>query len=153
MRVAVNVLPGRSTALGATWDGFGVNFAVYSEHATGMELCLFSATDGPDTDRLPLTRQADGVWSGYVAGLAPGQLYGFRGHGPYAPRSGLRFNPSKLLLDPYARAIAGSIEWGSEMRDFVPGWGTELTRSDLGTHRAVWWSAVSNRLPGGTINR
>ena len=106
------MLPGSRSPLGATWDGEGVNFAVYSENATDVEVCLFDA-DNPtvETARARLREVTAHVWHGYVPGLKPGQLYGFRMDGPYEPQKGLRFNPFKLLLDPYARAVAGKVDW------------------------------------------
>ncbi len=97
--------------LGATYDGRGVNFALFSASATWVELCLFDAADGRESARIPLPEYTDEVWHGYVPGLAPGQLYGYRVHGPYEPRAGHRFNPQKLLLDPYARRHAGRLVW------------------------------------------
>jgi len=109
---AFPVRPGSPTQLGATWDGGGANFAVWSEHATAVELCLFDRDDPTaEVRRLPLPERTDHVWHGRVADVAPGALYGFRAHGPYAPREGHRFNPAKLLLDPYARAITGHVTW------------------------------------------
>ncbi len=108
--------PGEPYPLGASWDGAGVNFALFSERATGVELCLFDdpESDGPAA-RLPLSERTDLVWHGYVPGLGPGQLYGFRVDGPYEPARGLRFNPAKLLIDPYARALAGPLYWRDEV--------------------------------------
>jgi glycogen operon protein len=104
----MHILPGQPYPLGATWDGVGVNFALFSAHASGVDLCLF---DSPESTherlRLPLTECTDEVWHGYVPGLRPGQCYGYRVYGPYTPQNGHRFNPAKLLLDPYAKAIAG----------------------------------------------
>ena len=102
------VRPGRHTPLGATFDGQGVNFAVYSENATGMDLCLF---DEHGEKRIPLREQTIHVWHGYVLGLRPGQRYGFRARGAYEPTRGLHFNPHKLLVDPYARSIEGKIDY------------------------------------------
>ncbi|MFO0729564.1 MAG: glycogen debranching protein GlgX [Nitrospiraceae bacterium] len=108
--------PGRPYPLGATWDGEGVNFSLFSENATAVELCLF---DGPDaeqeTHRIRLEERTDQVWHVYIPGLWPGQHYGYRVHGPYAPEEGHRFNPHKLLIDPYAKSIAGTIEWADAM--------------------------------------
>ena len=101
-------LPGRAHPLGATWDGEGVNFAVYSERATAIELCLFE--DGRE-ERVPLTQGRQHNWHRYLPGVRPGQEYGYRVDGPYAPRDGLRFNRNKLLVDPYAHAIAGELDW------------------------------------------
>lgn len=107
-----SLLPGSPYPLGATWDGTGVNFAIFSEHATAVELCLFEHVDDPrESVRIPLTAQTDLVWHIYIPGLAPGQLYGYRVHGPYAPEQGQRFNPHKLLIDPYAKALSGPIQW------------------------------------------
>ena len=108
--------PGQPYPLGATWDGAGVNFALFSEHATGVELCLFERPDaGGAQEQISLRERTDLVWHGYVPGLGPGQLYGYRVHGPYAPEQGLRFNPAKLLIDPYTRALAGELEWRDEV--------------------------------------
>ena len=108
--------PGRPYPLGATLDGAGVNFALFSEHATAVELCLF---DGPNTSQasgqIALRERTDLVWHGYIPRLGPGQLYGYRVHGPHAPDRGLRFNPAKLLIDPYARALAGTVQWRDEV--------------------------------------
>src|SRR5687767_11295112 len=102
-----SVWPGRPFPQGATWDGEGVNFALFSEHATGVELCLFDGDDPTrETARLRLREVTAHVWHGYVPGLEPGQLYGYRVDGPYEPRRGLRFNAIKLVLDPYAKAVA-----------------------------------------------
>jgi len=108
----MRVWPGRPYPLGATWDGGGVNFAIFSEHAKRAELCLFGspqATRASHSVRLP--EYTDHVWHGYLPDLAPGQLYGYRMHGPYSPDRGHRFNPSKLLLDPYAKAIGRDLTW------------------------------------------
>ncbi|MDH5499457.1 MAG: glycogen debranching protein GlgX, partial [Nitrospira sp.] len=112
----MRVWPGKPYPLGATWDGEGVNFALFSEHATAVELCLF---DGPDSDeeshRIRIEERTDQVWHTYIPGLWPGQHYGYRVHGPYAPQEGHRFNHHKLLIDPYAKSIAGTIEWTDAM--------------------------------------
>ena len=109
----MEIWPGTPNPLGSTWDGSGVNFALFSENAEGVELCLFD-DDGNQT-LLDLTEETSFVWHGYVPGLKPGQRYGYRVHGPYDPANGHRFNASKLLLDPYAKAIEGNIAWGPEM--------------------------------------
>lgn len=98
-------LPGSPHPLGASWDGRGTNFAVWSEAATRVELCLFSEDGTRELARVALPCCSYGVWHGYLPRIGPGQRYGYRAHGPYAPAFGQRFNPSKLLLDPYARAI------------------------------------------------
>jgi isoamylase len=105
------VWPGRPYPLGATWDGEGVNFALYSEHAEKVELCLFDISGRHETFRVPLPEQTDMVWHGYLPEVRPGQLYAYRVYGPYAPEQGHRFNPNKLLLDPYGKQIQGSIRW------------------------------------------
>ncbi|ASC71884.1 glycogen debranching enzyme [Halomicronema hongdechloris C2206] len=102
------VWPGKSHPLGATWDGQGTNFALFSENATAVELCLFD--DQGHQTRVPLKEIDNYVWHGYLPQVGPGQRYGYRVHGAYAPEEGLRFDPSKLLLDPYAKAIAGDIQ-------------------------------------------
>ncbi len=108
--------PGKPYPLGATWDGEGVNFAIFSENATGVELCLFnSPRDDKEYASIKVTEQTDYVWHVYIPGLQPGQLYGYRVHGPYDPNIGLRFNPNKLLFDPYAKAISGRIDWSDAM--------------------------------------
>jgi len=103
------IWPGLPFPLGATWDGQGTNFALFSEHAEGVELCLFD-DDGTETRvDLPVRRAFN--WHGYLPGVGPGQCYGFRVHGPYEPDHGHRFNPAKLLIDPYAKAIDGQLDW------------------------------------------
>src|SRR4030095_9380628 len=111
-RSSVRSRPGAPYPLGATGDGAGVNFAVGSEHATGMELCLFDgAQPAREVHRLPIREQTDRVWHVYLPEARPGLLYRYRAHGPYEPEAGHRFNPTKLLLDPYARAITGDVTW------------------------------------------
>jgi glycogen operon protein len=113
MRLAGALGPGRAHPLGATPDGGGVNFAVFSDHATRIELCVFDR--GGRETRLDLPERDGGVWHGYLEGAGPGLRYGYRAHGPWAPREGHRFNPAKLLLDPYARAITGHPTWAPEL--------------------------------------
>lgn len=109
----VPVWPGKSYPLGATWDGKGTNFALFSENATAVELCLFDDQD--EQTRFELTEVSNFVWHGYLPGIGPGQRYGFRVHGPFAPEEGHRFNPNKLLIDPYAKALDGEIGYGEEI--------------------------------------
>jgi isoamylase len=117
-----NILPGKPFPLGPTWDGKGVNFTLYSENATGVELCLFdSENSGRETAKIQLTERSNFIWHIYVKDLKPGQLYGFRVHGPYEPENGHRFNANKLLLDPYAKAISGSIEWNDALFSYQTG--------------------------------
>ncbi len=105
--------------LGATHDGKGVNFAVFSAHADKVELCLFDK-DGHET-RLALPGHIDEVWHGYLPGAAPGLTYGYRVYGPYAPENGHRFNPNKLLLDPYAKVLSGAVTWDDALLGYTPG--------------------------------
>jgi isoamylase len=105
--------PGKPSPLGATWDGEGTNFSLYSENGEGVELCLFD-DDGGQTS-IALAERDAFTWHGYVPGISPGQRYGYRVHGPFSPGAGLRFNPSKLLIDPYALAIDGDVDWGPEV--------------------------------------
>jgi isoamylase len=108
--------PGHPYPLGATWDGKGVNFALFSENATKVELCLFDSPDAAkESARVRLIEQTDLVWHAYLPDLQPGQLYGYRVHGPYEPASGHRFNPNKVLLDPYAKAIGRDVKWDPSM--------------------------------------
>jgi len=100
------------TRLGANPDNDGVNFAIFSAHAERVELCLFDETGQTETDRITLPEFTNEVWHGYIPGLKPGALYGYRVHGPYEPEQGHRFNPNKLLVDPYARELVGDIAWG-----------------------------------------
>ena len=119
---SVRTFLGYPYPLGATWMGNGVNFAIFSEHATGVELCLFdNIEDTEENIRIPVTEQTDQVWHEFLPDARPGQLYGFRVSGPYDPERGLRFNSSKLLLDPYAKAIAGEVSWADEMFAYVVG--------------------------------
>jgi isoamylase len=115
-------MPGGPYPLGATWDGAGVNFALFSENATKVELCLFDGSDaGRDRQRIPLREQTDQVWHVYLPEVRPGQLYGYRVDGPHEPEAGHRFNPAKLLIDPYAKAISGTIRWSDAMFGYTVG--------------------------------
>ncbi|MBV9033370.1 MAG: glycogen debranching protein GlgX [Acidobacteriaceae bacterium] len=105
------VLPGLPYPQGATWDGMGVNFAIYSENAAKIELCLFDELESAQHETILMRESTGRVWHCYVPGLTIGQLYGYRIHGPYEPEKGLRFNPAKLLIDPYAKSVAGSVNW------------------------------------------
>lgn len=104
--------PGKPYPLGSSWDGQGVNFAIYADNATGAELCLFKdKTDETEFQRIKMTERTHQIWHIYIPDLSPGQLYGFRISGPYEPENGHRFNNNKLLMDPYAKALAGTIDW------------------------------------------
>ena len=112
----MRVWPGKPYPLGATWDGAGVNFALFSENGTGVELCLFdSVTATRESARIRLTDQTDMVWHCYLPDVRPGQLYGYRVHGPYEPEQGHRFNPNKVLVDPYAKGVFRKVRWCDEM--------------------------------------
>ena len=103
--MTIRMHPGQPYPLGATWDGSGVNFALFSENAEAVELCLFDQAYGaPETARIRMREQTDLVWHVYLPEARPGQFYGYRVYGPWDPREGHRFNPNKLLLDPYAKA-------------------------------------------------
>jgi glycogen operon protein len=116
------IRPGRPYPLGATWDGQGTNFALFSESAEQVELCLFDSLEAPvERERITLREHTDLVWHGYVEGVGPGQLYGYRVYGPYKPAKGLRFNPNKLLVDPYAKAIANHTRWDDAMFAYMIG--------------------------------
>ena len=112
---------GQPRPLGATWDGQGTNFAIYSGGAAAIELCLFDAAAGAtESARLPLPARTDEVWHGYMPGIGPGQLYGYRATGPYEPRDGRRYDACKVLVDPYARAITGPTAIGDALFSFAP---------------------------------
>ncbi|HXH82571.1 MAG TPA: glycogen debranching protein GlgX, partial [Candidatus Tectomicrobia bacterium] len=115
----VRCWPGRPYPLGATWDGSGVNFALFSENAQAVQLCLFEA--GREIARVPVAEQTEHVWHVYLPEARPGLRYGYRVHGPWDPRAGHRFNPAKLLLDPYARAIDGTIRWSDALFGYEVG--------------------------------
>ncbi len=113
------VLPGKPYPLGATYDGNGVNFALFSENATGIRLCLFNNGEDPrDCQQISMEEVTDYVWHVYLPGVGPGQLYAYRVYGRYLPKKGIRFNPQKLLIDPYAKAIQGRIDIKDSMFDY-----------------------------------
>ncbi len=117
----MRVWPGRPYPLGATWDGSGVNFALYSENAEKVELCLFDGVDdAQEAQKIPIKEQTDMVWHAYLPDVRPGQLYGYRVHGPYDPSHGHRFNANKIMLDPYAKSIGRDVRWTDAM------WGYKL---------------------------
>ena len=113
--------PGAPYPLGATWDGKGVNFALFTANAESVELCLFDKPDGRETARLKLPEYTDEVFHGYLPAARPGQLYGYRVYGPYQPRRGHRFNSNKLLLDPYAKRLAGRLIWDDSVFGYAVG--------------------------------
>ena len=108
---ALRVSEGRPFPLGATWTGRGVNFALFSAHATKVELCLFDHGGEHEIERIELPEYTDEVWHGFLPDARPGTIYAYRVHGPYEPEHGHRFNPNKLLLDPYAKAVLGDVKW------------------------------------------
>jgi isoamylase len=115
------VSPGRPWPMGASLTGDGVNFAVFSAHAEQIELCLFSSDGRKEMARLPIIERDGDIWHIHVGGLTVGSVYGFRAHGPYAPEQGHRFNPNKLLLDPYARALEGRLKWSDSLMGYKIG--------------------------------
>jgi len=130
----MDVWPGHPHPSGATWDGEGTNFTLFSDTAHAVDLCLFG-TDGETCASLPeLTAN---VWHGYLPGVGPGQRYGYRVHGPYDPARGLRCNPAKLLVDPYARAIDGHLDWHGSLFGYSPGADDIPDRRDSAGHVPV----------------
>jgi isoamylase len=127
----IRVEPGSSYPLGATWDGSGTNFALFSANAEKVELCLFDPNGRREIARVPLPEYTHEVWHGYLPDVRPGQLYGYRVYGPYDPRNGHRFNPYKLLIDPYAKALHGEIRW----HDSCFGYRVGRPREDLAMDR------------------
>ncbi|HVB66925.1 MAG TPA: glycogen debranching protein GlgX [Acetobacteraceae bacterium] len=125
------LLPGKPYPLGASWDGLGINFAVFSAHATGIDLCLYDASGRHEIARCALPEHTDEIWHGYLPDAAAGLLYGYRAHGPYDPPRGHRFNHHKLLLDPYARALSGNLVW----TDALHGFRLQSPRADLSFDR------------------
>ena len=126
-RIAWRSGPGRAYPLGATFDGSGTNFALFSEVAEKVELCLFDDARATET-RVELNEVDAYVWHGYLPAVQPGQRYGYRVHGPWDPTQGLRCNPNKLLLDPYAKATTGDIDWDQSL--FGYNFGDEDSRND-----------------------
>src|SRR6516165_7285958 len=124
-------MPGVPYPLGATWDGLGTNFAVFSAHATRMELCIFDPSGRREIARFDLPECTDEIWHGYLPYARLGLVYGYRAHGPYNPQDGHRFNPHKLLLDPYARRYVGAFRWS----DALFGYRVHSPRADLSFDR------------------
>ncbi|MEQ8357112.1 MAG: glycogen debranching protein GlgX [Kiloniellaceae bacterium] len=138
MRRTRCLLAGAPEPLGVQWDGDGANIAVFSENATKIEICLFSDDGRRETERLALPEKSGAVWHGYLADLRPGTLYGLRAHGPYAPERGHRFNPHKLLLDPYAKALSGCVTTG----DATLGYDLDSPEGDLSISKTDSASAM-----------
>ena len=127
----MRISAGAPHPLGATWDGRGTNFALFSAHAQKVELCLFDSHGRREIERIALPERTEDVWHGYLNDVAPGQLYGYRVHGPYQPERGLRFNPHKLLIDPYAKELVGRLVWSDAHFGYRPG----SPRADLSFDR------------------
>ena len=149
------LLPGRPYPLGAKANSRGTNFALYSEHATGVLLCLFDEA-GKQTECIPLRERTAFVWHGLVLGIKPGQLYGYRVDGPWEPEKGFRFNPNKLLVDPYAEAISGELDWKAPIFPYDLASGDDSRRDDQDSAAGVPKSVVvdaslrlGQRLPAG----
>ncbi|MCL4161395.1 UNVERIFIED_CONTAM: hypothetical protein GTU68_051037, partial [Idotea baltica] len=139
----MKVWPGKPYPLGATWDGKGVNFALFSEHGTRVELCLFDSIHAThESVAIPLYERTDFVWHCYLPDCKPGQLYGFRVHGPYRPQQGFRFNAHKVLLDPYAKAIGRPLEWDDSLFGYQ--FGSEVAVID---ERFTWGSDKQLKTP------
>ncbi|PTE20801.1 glycogen debranching enzyme GlgX [Cereibacter changlensis JA139] len=119
--LAFDIESGHPNRLGADYDGEGTNFALFSDNATAVELCLFDETGKEETHRLEMPAMEGGIWHGYLPGIRPGQAYGYRVHGAFAPEEGHRFNPAKLLLDPYARELRGQLQWDDSLFGYPMG--------------------------------
>jgi glycogen operon protein len=133
--------------LGATWDGTGTNFAVFSANATKVEVCVFDGSGARETQRIALPEYTDQVWHGYIPELPPGCCYGLRVTGPYEPEAGHRFNPNKLLLDPYARALTGDLNWNPAIFGYQLESGDDLTFDDRDSAPYVPKCIVSDHVP------
>src|ERR1051326_4018230 len=116
--------------LGATWTGLGANFALFSANATKVELCLFDDRGEQEIERIVLPEFTDEVWHGYLPDARPGTIYGYRVHGPYEPENGHRFNPAKLLLDPYAKAVHGRLQWHPALFGYTMESGDDLSSDE-----------------------
>ena len=140
-------MPGNPYPQGANWDGAGVNFSLFSENATGVELCLYDDRDqNLETCRIAITEQTDCVWHIYLQGAKPGLRYGYRVHGPYDPNNGHRFNPAKLLVDPYAKSIDGFLRWDDALFGYTIGHpDNDLSRDDRDSAPFVPKSVVVDR--------
>ena len=119
--VRSRIREGQPFPLGATWDGIGVNFALFSANATKVELCIFDIDGTTEVERIALPEYTNEVWHGYLPDARPGTVYGYRVHGPYDPVNGHRFNPHKLLIDPYARQLVGEVEWNEALFGYKVG--------------------------------
>ena len=129
------VAEGLPNPLGAIWDGLGVNFALFSAHATKVEVCLFDDAGETELERIELPEYTDEVWHGYLPDARPGTIYAYRVHGPYEPENGHRFNPNKLVLDPYARSIIGNLEWNPAVFGYTMESGDDTTYDERDSAR------------------
>src|SRR5437868_15296303 len=116
-----NIREGKPFPLGATWDGLGVNFALFSAHATKVELCLFDDLGEVELERIELPEYTDEIFHGYLPDAHPGLIYGYRVYGPYDPENGHRFNHNKLLIDPYAKQLVGKLKWSETLFGYTIG--------------------------------
>ncbi len=149
----MQIWPGERYPLGATYDGTGTNFAIFSEVAESVELCLFDEWDLGTERRIQLHEVDAYVWHAYLPGVEPGQRYGYRVHGPYDPARGLRCNPRKLLLDPYAKAIDGDVQWDPAVYDYdFDDPGTDVA-DRLGAVHAESRSSSTRTSTGATTGR
>jgi len=143
------VWPGQAYPRGATWDGEGVNFSLFSENSEKVELCIFDSTGRHEIQRIEVRERTDGNWNAYLPEARPGFLYGYRVYGPYDPGRGHRFNPNKLLIEPYAKALHGSLVWS----DAHFGYRTGSSKADLSFDRrdsaptAACWPTLPAALP------
>src|SRR5882757_5004288 len=131
-KLSMRLSTGTSSRLGASWDGRGTNFALFSANAQNVELCLFESQGRREIERIEMPERSEDVWHGYLNDVSPGQLYGYRVHGPYEPERGHRFNSNKLVLDPYARAHHGELVWSPAVYGYRMGEGddADLTFDD-----------------------
>ncbi len=134
---SIRLTEGSPFPCGATWTGRGVNFALFSGNATRVELCLFDETGTTEIGRVDLPEYTNEIWHGFLPDARPGTVYGYRVHGPYEPEAGHRFNPNKLLLDPYAKGIVGQLEWGPEIFGYKLETGDDTTFDDRDSARHV----------------
>ncbi|MGD2112607.1 MAG: glycogen debranching enzyme GlgX, partial [Gammaproteobacteria bacterium] len=121
MKHKQRIWPGLPYPLGATWDGVGTNFALFSAHAEKVELCLFDDRGGRELARIALPEYTHEIWHGYLPDVRAGQLYGYRVYGPYEPERGHRYNHHKLLLDPYAKSLRGGLQWDDALFGYIVG--------------------------------
>ena len=140
MTEAIETWPGRPYPLGAAYDGGGTNFSLFSDVAEGVELCLFDDDGGEQ--RVPLEEIDASCWHAYLPAVTPGQRYGYRVHGPWDPERGQRCNPAKLLLDPYAKAVEGQVDWGQPCFPYT--FGDENARNDDDSAACMPKSVVHN---------